>query len=137
MFSSNTGDLLPDVYCPGQDRTAASISPLFGNWSGLPPLYFVAGSTEMLLDDSIRAQDRAVQAGVEASIDVWPQMPHVFPLFDWLPESRQAMSDIAAFIAKNLARSSRQATAVGELPGAEVLRTATTTDASPAQRSAL
>ena len=137
MFSSNTGDLLPDTYCPGQDRAAPSISPLFGNWSGLPPLYFVAGSTEMLLDDSVRAQDRAVQAGVEASIDVWPQMPHVFPLFDWLPESRQAMSDIAAFIAKNLARSNRQAAELGELANAEVLQTAMTMDASAAQRPAL
>jgi len=84
-----------------------------------------------------RAQDRAVQAGVEASIDVWPQMPHVFPLFDWLPESRQAMSDIAAFIAKNLARSNRQAAELGELANAEVLQTAMTMDASAAQRPAL
>ena len=52
----------------------------------------------MLLDDSVRAQDRAVQAGVAATIDVWPDLPHVFPIFDWLPEARQAMADIAAFV---------------------------------------
>jgi len=101
MFGLGAGDLLPDLYCPGHDRTHCAISPLFGSWHGLPPLYFVAGSTEMLLDDSVRAQDRAVQAGVAASIDVWPDMPHVFPLFDWLPETRKAIADIATFIARH------------------------------------
>jgi acetyl esterase/lipase len=109
MFASGAGDLLPDLYCPGQSRSHPAISPLFGNWRGLPPLHFIAGSTEMLLDDSVRAQDRAVQAGVAASIDVWPQMPHVFPLFDWLPETRKAMADIASFIETHAAR--------GNLPG--------------------
>ena len=71
-------DLLPDVYCPGQDRRNPLLSPLFGNWNGLPPLLFHAGSTEMLLDDSVRAHDRAVQAGVEAEIEVLVALPHVF-----------------------------------------------------------
>ena len=30
-------------------------------------------------------------------IDVWPHLPHVFPLFDWLPEARQAMADIRLY----------------------------------------
>ena len=80
MFGRGVGDLLPDTYCPGQDRAHPGISPLFGDWTTLPPLHFIAGSTEMLLDDSVRAQDRAVQAGVAATIDVWPDLPHVFPI---------------------------------------------------------
>jgi hypothetical protein len=58
----------------------------------------MAGSTEMLLDDSVRAHDRAQQAGTNSRIDVWPDMPHVFPLFSLLPEAKQALGDIAAFI---------------------------------------
>jgi acetyl esterase/lipase len=80
MFSAGAGDLLPDLYCPGLERTLPLISPLHGDWTGLPPLYFLAGSTEMLLDDSVRAHDRAQQAGTSSRIDVWPDMPHVFPL---------------------------------------------------------
>jgi epsilon-lactone hydrolase len=74
------------------------LSPLFGQWAGLPPLYFLAGSSEILLDDSVRAYDRAQQAGTLAQIDVWPHMPHVFPLFTMLPEARQALLDIVRFI---------------------------------------
>ena len=98
MFSMGAGDLLPSLYCHGLDPTDPLISPLYGNWSGLPPLYFLAGSTEMLLDDSVRAHDRAQQARTNSRIDVWPYMPHVFPLFSMLPEAKRALGDIAAFI---------------------------------------
>jgi len=98
MFSAGAGELLPDLYCPGLERTLPLISPLHGDWTGLPPLYFLAGSTEMLLDDSVRAHDRALQAGTRSRIDVWPDMPHVFPLFPMVPEAKQAIRDIVAFI---------------------------------------
>jgi monoterpene epsilon-lactone hydrolase len=98
MFSAGAGDLLPSMYCPDLDRMDPLISPLYGNWANLPPLFFMAGSTEMLLDDSVRAHDRAQQAGTNSRIDVWPDMPHVFPLFSMLPEARHALGDIAAFI---------------------------------------
>ena len=102
MFSPGAIDLLPDIYCPQQDRSHPFLSPLFGDWAGLPPLYFLAGSTEMLLDDSIRAQDRARQAGVDAAIDVWPELPHVFPVFGFLPEAREAVAQIAAFTQRHV-----------------------------------
>ena len=101
MFSAGAIDLLPDMYCPGLERALPLISPLHGDWTGLPPLYFLAGSTEMLLDDSVRAHDRAQQAGTRSRIDVWPDLPHVFPLFAMLPEARQALADIVAFIGEH------------------------------------
>lgn len=98
MFSPAAQDLLPEVYCPGQDRQNPLLSPLFGNWNGLPPLLFHAGSTEMLLDDSVRAHDRARQAGVEAEIEVWLDMPHVFHVFSWVPEAKAGVRAVADFI---------------------------------------
>jgi acetyl esterase/lipase len=103
MFAPAAGDLLPPIYCPGEDRANPLVSPLFGNWDGLPPLLFHAGSTETLLDDSVRGHDRARQAGVAAEIEVWPEMPHVFHVFNWLPESREAMGKVADFIAARAA----------------------------------
>jgi monoterpene epsilon-lactone hydrolase len=105
MFSADAGELLPSMYCPGLDRTDPLISPLYGSWANLPPLFFIAGSTEMLLDDSVRAHDRAQQAGTNSRIDVWPDMPHVFPLFSMLPEARQALGDIVAFVGQHPPRN--------------------------------
>jgi acetyl esterase/lipase len=98
MFAPGAGDLLPDLYCPGQDRTNPLVSPLFGDWNGLPPLLFHAGSTEMLLDDSVRAHDRARQAGVTADIHVWWQLPHVFHVFSWVPEAKLGVRELADFL---------------------------------------
>jgi len=99
MFATEAGDL----YCPDQDRGNPLVSPLFGDWQGLPPLLFHAGSTEVLLDDSVRAQDRARQAGVDAEIEVWIDLPHVFHVFGWLPEARAAQQKIAEFISARAA----------------------------------
>jgi acetyl esterase/lipase len=104
MFSPAAQDLLPDVYCPGQDRRNPLLSPLFGHWNGLPPLLFHAGSTEMLLDDSVRAHDRATQAGVPAEIEVFVGMPHVWHLITWLPEARLATRQVAEFILQGSVR---------------------------------
>ena len=101
MFSPASMELLHDIYCPGHERGHPLLSPLFGDWAGLPPLHFVAGSTEMLLDDSVRAHDRARQAGTTATIDVWPGLPHVFPVMRMLPEARLALRQIAAFVARH------------------------------------
>ena len=107
MFSPGARDLLRPIYCPGQDMANPQLSPLFGNWAGLPPLLFHAGSTEVLLDDSVRSHDRASQAGVNAGIEVWWRMPHVFQFFSWLPESRVAMKQIATFIDVRAVRAAR------------------------------
>jgi acetyl esterase/lipase len=101
MFSTAALDLLPNQYCPGQDPRNPLLSPLLGNWHGLPPLLFHAGSTEMLLDDSVRAHDRAMQAGVAAAIDVYWGLPHVWHVITWLPEARLATRAVADFIVEH------------------------------------
>lgn len=118
MFSANAGDVLPDLYCPGLERSNPLLSPLFGVWAGLPPLHFSAGSTEILLDDSVRAHDRALQAGTVSRIDVGWQLPHVFPLFGFLPEARAAVGEIAAFVAQHRDRSRAQAPSAPMRPDA-------------------
>jgi monoterpene epsilon-lactone hydrolase len=130
MFSTNTVNLVPTLYCPGVDRTNPLISPLFGDWRGLPPLLFHAGSTEMLLDDSVRAQDRAREAGVDAAIRVWVGLPHVFQVFPWIPEAREAMREIAEFITTRAAAAAASAGSPAAVPH---LSAAQTSPVAPAQ----
>jgi acetyl esterase/lipase len=60
---------------PGQPLA----SPLFGQFSGVPPVRIYVGDDEVLLDDSLRYVERAVAEGVDARVDVWMGMPHGFP----------------------------------------------------------
>src|SRR5690606_20377567 len=69
------------------------VSPIFGNLSGLPPIFINVGDIELLRDDSIRFVDKARAAGVNATVKVWPHMMHVFVAFsEYLPEADQCLT---------------------------------------------
>lgn len=91
-------------YCGRLDTRHPEISPIYGDYRGLPPLRFWVGADEVLLDDTLIPVERARAAGVDASAEVWPHLPHAFPLLvRWFPEARVAQDHIAAFIGRNLA----------------------------------
>ena len=93
------GDVLSVAYAGAADLRHPLVSPLYGEFSGLPPLVFFVGGTEILLDDSRRVAARAKSAGVATELRVYPDMPHVWPAMNALiPEGRQALDEAAAFL---------------------------------------
>lgn len=56
-------------------------SPVFADFSGLPPLLCVVGGNEVLLDDSVRLVRGAGAAGTDATLFVGAGMQHVFPIW--------------------------------------------------------
>jgi monoterpene epsilon-lactone hydrolase len=92
--------LLANVYLQGRAKPEDPLaSPLFGDFRGLPPLLFHVGDAEVLLDDSVRAAEKASQAGVDVTLEVWPDMPHVWHAFaPFLPEASRAIERIGAFV---------------------------------------
>jgi acetyl esterase/lipase len=101
MFTRAAQPLLCHAYAPGADLTDAAISPLYGSWHGLPPLAFHVSSSEMLLDDSLRAFESARAAGGQAQVRIWHDLPHVFQVALMLPEARRSLDEIGAFIVKH------------------------------------
>jgi epsilon-lactone hydrolase len=78
-------------------------SPLYADLTGLPPLAVQASATEILLDDSRRVIANALQAGVPATLQLWPNTPHGWQVFaPILPEGSSALRDAAAFIRARL-----------------------------------
>lgn len=78
-------------------------APLHADLAGLPPLLIQVGDHETLLDDAIRFAAKARRAGVDVTLEVWDEMFHVFQLFAAdLPEARQAIDGIGAFLPKHL-----------------------------------
>jgi monoterpene epsilon-lactone hydrolase len=94
---------IDELYAGGHDASDPELSPLYMDCTGLPPLYLLASDGEVLLDDTVLLARRARAAGVEVRLDVWPELPHAFPLFAALfPEVREARQDIAAFMRTHL-----------------------------------
>jgi phosphinothricin tripeptide acetyl hydrolase len=74
-------------------------SPLFADLRGLPPLLIHVGSDEVLLDDAVQLAERAKAAGVDATLEVYDRMIHVWHWFlPMLDEAQTAVEAIGRFV---------------------------------------
>ncbi len=90
------------AYLQGQAPTTPLASPLHGELSGLPPLLIQVGSEEVLLDDSTRLAERARAAGVDVTLEVADDLPHVFQYFaSFLPQAQAAIDRAGEFVTKH------------------------------------
>jgi monoterpene epsilon-lactone hydrolase len=95
-------------YTSGQDAALGLISPIFADLSGLPPLIIQAGTHEVLLDDAVRLARQAAIADVEVTLDITPQVPHVFQTFyPILDEAAAALDRAGQFLSAHLAAAER------------------------------
>lgn len=103
MIPISTFSRMDALFSVDWDASDPELSPLYADYRGFPPLLFMVGEDEALRDDSILAARQAQAAGVPTQLDVWPKLPHAFPLFERLfPETAQARDDIVRFFRSNL-----------------------------------
>ncbi len=87
------------TYLAGADPRHPYASPLYASLHGLPPVLIHVGDAEVILDDSTRFAAKARAAGVDVTLEVWDQMPHVWHAFaGLLPESGQAIERIGDWL---------------------------------------
>jgi acetyl esterase/lipase len=75
---------------PANDPLA---NPLYADPAGLPPMLIHVGDHETLLDDSVRFAKQAEAAGVDVTLEVQPEMQHVFQFM--AGRAREADASIA------------------------------------------
>jgi len=91
--------MVAEAYLAGKNPRTPLAAPLYADLKGLPPLLIQVGDHETLLDDSTRVAERARQAKVQVTLEVWPEMIHVWQFFgSFLPEGQQAIDGIGKFI---------------------------------------
>lgn len=86
------------MYAPPERFLDPDVSPLFGDFAGLPPLLLQVGGQEMLQDESTRVAAKAHAAGVDVELEVYERMQHVFQAMPLLAQSHVALDAIAAFV---------------------------------------
>lgn len=99
LLSIETLETGIDYYVPkNMDKSDPTISPLFADLTGLPPILVQVGSKEILLDDAQRFKERAEQTNVEVHFKIYTGMWHNFQMFSaWFDEAQQAIADLAEF----------------------------------------
>jgi acetyl esterase/lipase len=79
-------------------------SPIHADLSGIAPLFIQVGSEETLLDDAIMLAARAGHAQVPVTLEIAPEMIHVWHFFHpMLGEARSAVAAAGGFIRGHMA----------------------------------
>ena len=91
--------MMADMYVAGGDFRDPLVAPMYGDFTGIAPLYIQVGGDETLLDDSTRLAANAARAGVDVRLDVFPEMQHVFQTtLGMIPEADDAIARIGQYL---------------------------------------
>jgi epsilon-lactone hydrolase len=97
-------------YLGDLDPASPTASPIYADLTGLPPLLIQVGSNEILLDDATRLATRAAADNVAVTLDVVPEVPHVFQAFAaHLDEADDALDRAGTFLLSLRAERARAA----------------------------
>jgi acetyl esterase/lipase len=93
-----------EMYAGDWDASDPELSPLYADCTGFPPMLMLATDSEVLTDDTVLMARRAKAAGVDVKCEIWPILPHAFPLFASLfPEVRLVRKEMLEYIRERLA----------------------------------
>lgn len=98
-------DLLARTFLGGALPNNPDASPVFADVRGLPPILIAIGENELMLSDAIRLAGHLAENRVRVSLEVWPEMFHVWHMYQaLLPEGSKALDDAARFLLDALPR---------------------------------
>ena len=73
-------------------------SPIHADLRGLPPILIQVGEAEVMMSGAIRLAEHLAESGVRSTLEVWPNMFHVWHLFAAiLDEGQQAIEASSQF----------------------------------------
>ena len=110
LFGGNLDSLVyKEGYYVNDDPTNPYISPIFGDYTGFPPMLMQVGELEMLLSDTESVAEKAKCQGVEVFKQTYGNMYHVFQLGELLyEESKEAWVQIGRFLRKYVGSTEEQ-----------------------------
>ena len=85
------------MYLNGHSPLDPYVSPVYGDFRGLPQSLIIAGGDEILLQDAVRLADSLRGAGVSCALHVEEGMWHAYPLYP-VPEARDAQALLRDFL---------------------------------------
>ncbi len=85
------------LYAGKEELRNPYISPLYGDYTGFPPVLIHVGTNEVLLDDSRNLALEMDKQGVDVDIDIYEGMWHVWHMYD-VPEARAAINKMVWFL---------------------------------------
>ncbi|WP_338037705.1 alpha/beta hydrolase [Lonsdalea iberica] len=99
MCSTEFLNQLAGIFLAGELPTHPDASPIFADVRGLAPTWIQIGENEVMLSGATRLAAHLSDSRVRTSLEIWPGMFHVWPLFaGLLPEADQALRNAVRFL---------------------------------------
>jgi acetyl esterase/lipase len=96
-------------YLKKQSPADPYASPIYAPFRDFPPIMVHAGSNEILRDDASRIGDRAAEAGIPVSVEIYDGMQHLFQASAYVPEAKVSLQRLGQFIRQRVPDSSAKA----------------------------
>lgn len=96
--NKDTLRMMAEAYFQGHEPLDHFVSPVFAQLEGLPPIFVSAAKDEVLRSDTDRLVIRAEQAGVHVTPYYASDSVHIFPIFDFLPETQEFERRLASWL---------------------------------------
>ena len=84
-------------YFQDNDPRDPFVSPIFGDFTGLPPILIQAGKKEVLVDEALRLAQRAKASNVDTTLELFDERLHIFSMFPYLPNAKDALKSVERF----------------------------------------
>ena len=78
------------------------LSPLFSDFTNYPEVLIQVSDTEVLIDESKYLFQNLLKYKVKADLQIWSNLPHVWHLYSFLPDSKKALEKVNYFLKNNL-----------------------------------
>ena len=92
------------LYARGHDLQDPYLSPIHGDFHGLPPAILTSGTRDLFLSNTVRAHRKLREADVEADLQVFEGLSHAqFAVDPVAPVTKQAFGEMARFFDAHLA----------------------------------
>lgn len=94
-------EVYDSIYFRNADKKNPYMSPVYGDYTGIPSLLIQTGSLEVLRDDSLLIAKAAKEAGVDVTQTTYEDVSHVFQLvIPQMDQSKEALAQMKAFMEK-------------------------------------
>jgi acetyl esterase/lipase len=93
------------LYANGHDLKDPMVSPVYGDYHGVPPSMLTSGTRDLFLSNTVRVHRKMRAAGVEAELHVFEGQSHAQYAADLsAPETKEYFDEVSRFFDRHLAK---------------------------------
>ena len=96
--SKSLKKIAEEWYAPNEDYQNPFISPAFANFYSFPETLIQVSDIEILLSDSVDVAEKLKQNDNKVILRIYKNLPHVWQVFGFLPEAKEATVEISNFL---------------------------------------